>query len=347
MQNTTIEVKAPANFEECMPQAKTWPPEPILKSVGSWGDARDEPVHDLFFDHRPECDKCIEATDSWKDKKSGHYLCQRCWAQHIQDYFPWRSHTLDVLGAGVEKWPGGGNLLERFEQVEPLFDSDFWGWTPERPRPRPMAISYISISVEPLDCLEVAARCYQSNPCLLVMGREVGPSAGIGAHKYGQSKAVFQSTTLAEAAKAQPALRTPAQGCVYIPGVRVVLDQMEVPLKKPYRLSMVYSELRRLESLEDPLEVRRYLAYAQQKILAVLRVCAAKQHPVLILGAWGCGWPRAPPREMAALFREALVDSDRVDVARCFRKVIFAIKPRGSASSDLTLQAFQEVFSAQ
>jgi uncharacterized protein (TIGR02452 family) len=58
------------------------------------------------------------------------------------------------------------------------------------------------------------------------------------------------------------------------------------------------------------------------RIEKLLALCAEKKHPVLILGAWGCGVFRNDPEMIADLFHEALTRK----FANCFKRIVFAVK---------------------
>jgi len=303
-------------------EAKYWPREDLpIKATrpidGTW-------KYDL---HRKlqSCHLCGVKSDAWKDKRLGFYKCDACRSSLTRSLRP-----LELPPAGSsERWPGGP--AERYEAIGPLA----MRW-PEQPT---------EVRVVSKCCLRVALELRARRPCLLVMGRERGPAAGLAGHKHGQSNLVFRCTSLEQAATDERP--TPVRGCYYVPGVRVLRNSDERRLDKPRRLDVVYSAVPQLKNKEDPAAVEEYCAEAREKIAAVLRICREKDHEELILGAWGSGWPNAPPARMAAIFKELLLGlgGEFHDVERRFRRVTFAIlqddSRRHCAFDDYTA-AFQE-----
>jgi len=73
----------------------------------------------------------------------------------------------------------------------------------------------------------------------------------------------------------------------------------------------------------------------------VLRLAAAEGHPVVVLGAWGCGVFQNSPAETAAVFHELLAGT----FAGVFSRVVLAVYDPSKRKR--TLQAFQAAFTAQ
>lgn len=71
-----------------------------------------------------------------------------------------------------------------------------------------------------------------------------------------------------------------------------------------------------------------YVKKMKEHIICVLRICAKNGHTRIVLGAWGCGVMRAPPAEVARLFKQCLLE----EFASCFEKVCFAILHADHAS---------------
>jgi len=78
------------------------------------------------------------------------------------------------------------------------------------------------------------------------------------------------------------------------------------------------------------------------RIKNILEVAAANDIDVLILGAFGCGAFNNPPEMVAEIFRLWLVEKG---YAKCFKKVIFAIK--NSDGADVNFDTFTKVFTKQ
>lgn len=179
-------------------------------------------------------------------------------------------------------------------------------------------------------CLEVARERREHKPCLLCMGREKGPHSGLEAHKHGQSHLIFQRTAIAEAANygLNDARATPVLGCMYLPGVRVLES------RAPWRLDMVYAAVPKME-----VDCDAYFEEAETKIRSVLRAARREGHRELILGAWGCGFPQAPPARMAAIFKKLLLQDN--ELKGRFTRVYFPILPDSRHNA---LEDFRQAF---
>jgi uncharacterized protein (TIGR02452 family) len=79
-------------------------------------------------------------------------------------------------------------------------------------------------------------------------------------------------------------------------------------------------------------------AIMRVKIRLMLAAAARHGCHMLVLGAWGCGAYRCPPRHVAELFHEALQEH-----GACFGKVVFAILRRPYDAQD-NFAVFQTVF---
>lgn len=62
----------------------------------------------------------------------------------------------------------------------------------------------------------------------------------------------------------------------------------------------------------------------RNKIRTILRIARENGQRVLVLGAFGCGAFRNPPRHVAELFKEII---DSAEFASAFDRIVFAIKP--------------------
>jgi len=156
--------------------------------------------------------------------------------------------------------------------------------------------------------------------CLLVNGRERGPTIE---QKYRQSKDVCAMSSLQQA-MGQDKRPVPPKGGIYVRNV--CLRDEEGNFDPALRVGMVYAAAAKRPDAEDVDSEQRYFDEMKEKVRNVLHIMRAQFHEELILGAWGCGeFLKAPPRRMARIFREALLEEG--DVAGYFPNVTFAIKP--------------------
>ena len=83
------------------------------------------------------------------------------------------------------------------------------------------------------------------------------------------------------------------------------------------------------------------------RMRSIFRIALLHGHDALILGAWGCGAFRNPPRHIARLFHDVMREDEFRDR---FAKIVFAIIERKGVDdrphSRGNLRAFQEEFSA-
>lgn len=80
----------------------------------------------------------------------------------------------------------------------------------------------------------------------------------------------------------------------------------------------------------------------RDKIRTILRLGLLKGHDSLVLGAFGCGAFKTPPREMAQLFKEVMAEDEFKDR---YRLITFAILSDHNDRSG-NLRAFEEVIMA-
>lgn len=81
-------------------------------------------------------------------------------------------------------------------------------------------------------------------------------------------------------------------------------------------------------------------AITRNKIRTIFRIGLIKGHDSLVLGAFGCGAFKTPPREMAQLFKEVMAEEEFKDR---YRVISFAILSDHNDRSG-NLAAFEEVF---
>ena len=134
----------------------------------------------------------------------------------------------------------------------------------------------------------------------------------------------------------------PKNGGVYTPGATVIRDARLRLLAEPYRLSFVaVPAIAHPDLTRDGLLTDAMADLTRQKMRTIFRIAAHHGHDALVLGAFGCGAFRNPPRHIALLFKEVMQERE---FAGRFRKIVFAILEDRNAPHGGNLQPFREVF---
>ena len=118
-------------------------------------------------------------------------------------------------------------------------------------------------------------------------------------------------------------------GGAYSPGVTVFrgAEAKGYPLlAKPYRLGIVTVAAMNRPELDGPDRIAGHLVEpVREKMRTIFRIALENGHDALVLGAWGCGAFRNPPRHIAKLFHEIMEEDE---FRNRFRKIVFAIVDR-------------------
>ena len=128
---------------------------------------------------------------------------------------------------------------------------------------------------------------------------------------------------------------------IYSPNVPFFRDNNLDLLESSYPVSVITSpapnayEARGRNIRED-----KIIEVMRARARLVLCVAAHHAHPVLVLGAWGCGVFGNDPHDVAEAFKDLLDD----EFKNVFELVVFAIYDRGE--QQLNLKAFQRIFGA-
>ena len=131
-------------------------------------------------------------------------------------------------------------------------------------------------------------------------------------------------------------------GGVYTPDATVIRDAQLRLLAEPYRLSFVaVPAIAHPNLTRDGLLTDAMADLTRQKMRTIFRIAAHHGHDALVLGAFGCGAFRNPPRHIALLFKEVMQEPE---FAGRFQKIVFAILEDRNAPRGGNLQPFREVF---
>lgn len=126
---------------------------------------------------------------------------------------------------------------------------------------------------------------------------------------------------------------------IYSPKVPVFRNDENKLLDQPYLLSVITSPAVNKGAL-DKKDMPYIETVSLVRIEKIIALAAHYKHPILILGAWGCGVFQNNPKDMAGYFHQKLVTEHIF--ASCFEKIIFGVYD--NSKSQETLEAFREVF---
>lgn len=126
---------------------------------------------------------------------------------------------------------------------------------------------------------------------------------------------------------------------IYSPDVPVFRDEAGNLLEEPYFVSFVTSPApnRGAVANNSPLLLPDIEAVFRRRIEQVLAVMIVHGHGNLILGAWGCGVFRNNPSDVAAWFRELLLEQKW---GLAFERVRFSVLDHGKRGE--TISAFEK-----
>ncbi|OJJ18063.1 TIGR02452 family protein [marine bacterium AO1-C] len=129
---------------------------------------------------------------------------------------------------------------------------------------------------------------------------------------------------------------------IYSPQVPVFRDDDGDFLDAPYPLSFITSPAVNAGSVKEnyPQELEMVEDTMLKRTEKVLSLAVSYQHPVLVLGAWGCGVFKNNPKDIAHYFATFLQAEGRF--AKAFEKVVFAVY--SGQRNNPNLPAFEELF---
>ena len=223
-------------------------------------------------------------------------------------------------------------------------------------------------SVIEADCLEAAELLMKSgfSVCVLNMANRQKPGGGVFNGAGAQEENIFRRTNIflslfqfSDIAEKYGIKRNKNSypldrnsGGIYSRDVTVFRGSERndyCMLKNPFKLSFVSVPAinkPRLELIDGEYRIGSELIEpSKEKIRTILRIEGGHEHDCLILGAFGCGAFKNPPKHMAELFKEVFQEQEFLNR---FKVVVFAIlndhnnrkehNPRGN------MQPFLEVF---
>ena len=227
-----------------------------------------------------------------------------------------------------------------------------------------------TVMVELNDCLKAAERLVSEgyNPALLNFASAGYPGGGVTTGARAQEETICRRSTLTRsifsfdagyasmfnyahrAGNNYPLIRPLDFSAVYSPAVTVFREAGPdyTLMEYPFQIGVITNAALNFRSrygfhlTDDGHMPEQAKTITRNKIRTIFRIGLMHGHDSLVLGAWGCGAFRNPPREMAQLFKEVMEEDEFKDR---FRLITFAIF---SDHNDFNgnLRSFQDVFKA-
>lgn len=123
---------------------------------------------------------------------------------------------------------------------------------------------------------------------------------------------------------------------IYSPKVPIFRDDENMLLDAPYLLSVITSPAVNKGAL-DKKDMPSIKSVSLARIEKIIALAVYYKHPILILGAWGCGVFQNDPKDMAQYFYQKLVKEKIME--GCFEKIIFAVYDNSKFKQHLRLLA--------
>lgn len=221
------------------------------------------------------------------------------------------------------------------------------------------------IEITNRDCLKETIRLKKEGyfPAVLNMASRQNPGGGVRKGSRAQEESIFRRTNLFRSlyqfvpyagifgvAKAEQQYPLdPDFGGIYSPDVILFRDSERngcTLLEKPEYINVISVAAMRNPDLTQSGEISGHLINGvKNKMRTIFRIALRHRHDALVLGAWGCGAYKNPPRHIASLFHEVLNEKE---FKNKFRKIIFAIvedhNSRRAHNPDGNLLPFEEEF---
>ncbi|KAK3701812.1 hypothetical protein QZH41_016337 [Actinostola sp. cb2023] len=211
------------------------------------------------------------------------------------------------------------------------------------------------------DCLEEAIRLQSQglNPAVLNMASPKRPGGGYLSGAGAQEENLFRRTNYVQHLadpdklfdrKRKWQYRLPEYGCVYSTNVQIFRAseaQGYAFLPKPVGMSFLAvpaypSPPCRVSKGEKEL-IPVFVEKVKLKIRIMLSVGLDQGHDSLVLSAWGCGAFRNPPKHIARLFKDVLMEPTFINR---YRHISFAIIDDHNARGAGNFQPFLDVFNS-
>ena len=225
-----------------------------------------------------------------------------------------------------------------------------------------------TIMVEKGDCLKVAERLVREgyNPAMLNFASAGHPGGGVETGARAQEETICRRSTLSRSifsfdanyayrygyelheGNGYPISQSLDFSAIYSPKVTVFREagQEYTLMEEPFQVGVITNAALNMSGhfsirlTADGHIPERGKAITLNKIRTIFRIGLIKGHDSLVLGAFGCGAFKTPPREMAQLFHAVMEEEEFQDR---FRLITFAILSDHNDRSG-NLAAFEEEF---
>lgn len=224
------------------------------------------------------------------------------------------------------------------------------------------------VRVEQGDCLKVAEQLVKEgyNPALLNFASAGHPGGGVEGGARAQEETICRRSTLTRSlfsfdgkyaarygyehreGNNYPLTRSLDFSAIYSPQVTVFREASPdyTLMEEPFQIGVITNAALNMNG-RFPIRLtpdghipEEGKAITLNKIRTIFRIGLIKGHDSLVLGAFGCGAFKTPPREMAQLFKQVMEEDEFDDR---FRLITFAILSDHNDRSG-NFAAFEEVF---
>lgn len=198
------------------------------------------------------------------------------------------------------------------------------------------------VEVTEKDCLKESIRLTQEGyyPAVLNMANRQRPGGGVINGSRAQEESIFRRTNIFRSlyqfsplagyfGVRQKQEQYPLDqnfGGIYSPDVIIFRDSENNGcklLEKPEYVAVITVAAMNRPEIDSRGKISSHLVDGvKNKIRTIFRIALRHRHDALVLGAWGCGAFRNPPKHIAALFHEVMNEKEFKDK---FKKIVFAI----------------------
>jgi uncharacterized protein (TIGR02452 family) len=262
------------------------------------------------------------------------------------------AETIAILHRGSYDLPGGQRveigpqLAESIEASVHYRPADFRRVFAERDKQaaaRRSAGQGAPPRFEVVNCTTLAAarRLIEADPavdpCCLNFASAKNPGGGFLGGSQAQEESLARASGLYACLQRFPEMYDANRGCrtclyldhmIYSPRVPVFRDDDDRLLDRPHAASFLTAPAvnRGAVGQNEPESLHRVEATMLERIEKLLSLAVVHGHDTLVLGAWGCGVFRNDPSDVAAWFRQHLIDNQAF--RGTFRTVVFAVFDR-------------------
>lgn len=247
-------------------------------------------------------------------------------------------NTVDIVKQGFYF-----NENEEEVKIEDPLEAKPYKFQPRFTYPK-TAEQQTEINVENEDCMIVGINLKRKglNPVILNMANAFNAGGGVTRGSMAQEEEIFRRTnlfkslfplhkTLGEEYGFKPIMERlgypmTKYGAIYSPNITIFREDKKNGyklMKEPVKMDFISAAaFKNPPLLNDTTLDPRIVPDMMQKIITILRVALENNHDSFVLGAWGCGAFKNPPRHIAKLFHKVL---EQDEFKTRFKNITFAI----------------------